>query len=116
MQHLPFKFNLGDSCLNKEQQDQLLNLIYEHKEVFSLHDEDVGFCDKLAYTIVTMTDKPVYLLYWTIPKQLQVEVRKCLDTWLKQGIICPSKAHMLPKLLLLGKRLVRFDSALIVIS
>ena len=48
VQHLPFKFNLGDAPFNKEQQDQLLNLIYDHKEVFSLHNEDLGFCDKLA--------------------------------------------------------------------
>ena len=60
VQHLPFKFNLGDAPFNKEQQDWLLNLIYDHKEVFSLHNEDLGFCDKLAHTITTTTDKPVY--------------------------------------------------------
>ena len=80
VQWLPFKFNLGDAPFNKEQQDQLLNLIYDHKEVFSLHNEDLGFCDKLAHTITTTTDKPVYLPHRTIPKQLQGEVSKCLDT------------------------------------
>ena len=88
MQWLPFQFNLGDVAFNKEQQDQLLNLIYDHKEVFSLHNEDVGFCDKLAHTSKTTTDRPVYLPHRTIPKQLQGEVRKCLITWLRQGIIC----------------------------
>ena len=67
VQQLPFKFNLGDAPLNKEQQDQLLNLIHSNKEVFSLHDEDLGFCDKLAHTIVTTTNKPVYLPHRTIP-------------------------------------------------
>ena len=33
---LPFKFK----PFSKEQQDCLLNLIYDHKKVFSLHDED----------------------------------------------------------------------------
>ena len=66
---LPFKFNLGDVPLNKEQKDWLLNLIYENNEVFSLHDEDLWFFDKLAHTIAT-TDKPVYLPHRTIPKQL----------------------------------------------
>ena len=37
-----------------------------------------------------MTTKPVYLPHRMIPVQLQTEVRKCLDTWLRQGIICPS--------------------------
>ena len=76
VQQLPFKFNLGDVPFNKKQKDQLLNLIYDHKEVFSLHNKDPGFCDKLAHTIMTTTDKPVYLPHRTIDKQLQGEVRK----------------------------------------
>ena len=59
VQQLPLTFNLGDTPLSKEQQDWFLNLIYERKEVFSLHDEDLGFCNKLAHTIVTTTDNPV---------------------------------------------------------
>ena len=37
---LAFKFNLGDAPFNKEQKDHLLNLIYDHKKVFPLNDED----------------------------------------------------------------------------
>ena len=70
VQWLPFKFNLGDVPLNKKQQDSLLNLVYDQKEVFSLHNEDLMLCDKLAHTITT-THKPVYLPHRTIPKQLQ---------------------------------------------
>ena len=91
VEKLPFKFNLGDTPFSKEQQDCLLNLIYDHQKVFSLHDEDLGFCNKLAHSIPTMTDKPVYLLHRTIPRQLQSEVQKCLETWLRQVIIRPSK-------------------------
>ena len=70
---LPFKFNLGDASFNKEQKDHL-NLIYDHKKVFSLHNEDLGFCNKLAHSIPTTTDKPVYLPHRTILRQLQGEV------------------------------------------
>ena len=101
---LPFKFNLGDAPFDKEQQDRLLNLIYDYKEVFSLHDEDLGFCDKLAHTITTTSDKPVYLPHRTIPKQLQGEVRKCLDTWLRQGIICPSKSPYASQVVIVRKK------------
>ena len=103
MQWLPFKFNLGDALFNKEQQDWLHNLIYDHKGVFSLHSEDLGFCDKLAHTI-TRTSKPVYLPHRTIPKQLQGEVRKCLDTWLRQGIICPSKSPYASQVVIVRKK------------
>ena len=84
---LPFKLNLGDVPLEKGHQARFINLIYSNQEVFSLHDEDPGYCDKLTLTIPTSTDKPVYLLHRTIPRQLQGEVCKCLNTWLHQGII-----------------------------
>ena len=63
---LPFKFNLGDAPFSKEQQDWLLNLIYDHQKVFLLHNEDLCFFNKLAHSILTMTDKLVFLPHRTI--------------------------------------------------
>ena len=74
VEHLPFKLNLGDNQLDKEHQARFINLIYSNQE------EDLGYCDKLAHTIPTSTDKPVYLPHRTIPKQPQGEVCKCLNT------------------------------------
>ena len=72
--------------MSKVQQIQFSELIYDNQSVFSLCDEDLGLCDYL-HTIPSTTDKPVYLPHHTIPVQLQAEVCKSLDTWLKQGII-----------------------------
>ena len=58
---LPFKFNLGDALFSEEQQDHLLNLVYNHQKVFSLYDEDLGFCDKLAHSLLMTANRPVYL-------------------------------------------------------
>ena len=83
VKRLPFKLNLGDEAnLTCVQQSWFIDLIYHHPEVFSLHDEDLGFCDWIRHMIPTTTDKPVYLAHCTIPPQLQGEVQKCLDTWL----------------------------------
>ena len=83
VKRLPFKLNLGDEAnLTCVQQSQFIDLIYDHPEVFSLHDEDLRFCDWIRHTIPMTTDKPVYLAHRTIPPQLQGEVQKCLDTWL----------------------------------
>ena len=79
VEHLPFKLNLGDVLLDKEHQAKFINLIYSNQEVFSLHDEDLGYCDKLTHTIPIRNDKPVYLQHRTIPRQLQGEVCKCLN-------------------------------------
>ena len=75
--------------MSKAQQVRFLELIYDNQAVFSLCNEDLGLCDHLKHTIPTTTDKPVYLPHHAIPVQLQAEVHKCLDAWLRQGIICP---------------------------
>ena len=88
---LPFKLNMGTTVeMTHEQLSQFINIIYDHPEVFSLHDEDLGFCNKMKHTILTTSERPVYLLHCTIPPQLLGEVHKCWDTWLRQGIIRPS--------------------------
>ena len=76
--------------MNELQQKRFLELIYDNQGVFSLCDEDLGLCDRLKHTIPKTMDKPIYLPHRMIPVQLQAEVGKCLDTWLKQGIIQPS--------------------------
>ena len=75
---LPFRLNLGEEAkLTRVQQSRFIDLIYDHPEVFSLHDEDLRFCDQIRHMILTTTDKPVYLVHHTIPPQLQGEVQKC---------------------------------------
>ena len=79
LERLPFELNIGDAPLTHKQQAHLIDVIYDHMEVFLLFDGDLGFCDVLKHSIPTTTDKPVYLPHWQIPVQLQSEVRKCLD-------------------------------------
>ena len=79
-------------------------MIYENQSVFSLYDGDLGFCDRLKHSIPTTTDKPVYLPHRQIPIQLQSEVRKCLDAWLKAGIIRPSKSPYASQVVIVWKK------------
>ena len=104
VEYLPFQFNLKDAPFTKEQQDQLLNLLYDNQQVFSLHNEDLGFCDKLAHTILTMAGRPVYLYHRTILWQLQGEMQDCLDTWLRQGIIQPSRSPYASQVVIVQKK------------
>ena len=104
VERLPFKLNLGDVPLEKEHQAIFINLIYSKQDIFSLHDEDLGYCDRLTHTILTSTDKPVYLLHRTIPRQLQGEVHKCLNTWVCQGIIRPSNSPYASQVVIVWKK------------
>ena len=104
LERLPFELNIGDAPLTRDQQARLIDVIYSHTEVFSLFDGDLGFCDILKHSIPTTTDKPVYLPHRQIPVQLQSEVRKCLDNWLKQGIIRPSKSPYASQVVIVRKK------------
>ena len=82
VQCLPFKLNLGDEPnMTHVQQGQFIGFIYDHPDVFSLHDEDLRLCDWIRHTIPMTEDRLVYLPHCTIPPHLQGEVHKCLDTW-----------------------------------
>ena len=87
-----------------EQQACLIDIIYDHTDVFLLFDGDLGFCDALKHSTPTTTDKPIYLPHQQIPVQLQSEVRKCLDNWLKQGIIRPSKSPYALQVVIIRKK------------
>ena len=104
LERFPFELNIGDAPLRRNQQARLIDVIYNHMEVFSLFDGDLGFCDVLKHSIPTTTDKPVYLPHQQIPVQLQSEVRKCLNNWLKQGIIRPSKSPYASQVVIVRKK------------
>ena len=105
VERLPFKLNLGDVHLEKEHQARFIDLIYSNQEVFSLHDEDLGYCNKLTHTIPTSTDKPVYLPHRTIPRQLQGEVHvNALTPGFAKGSFDPPTVPMPPKLYLSERR------------
>ena len=104
LDRLPFTINIGEAPLSREQQIRFIDLIYNYKEVFFLYDGDLGFCDALKHSIPTTTDKPVYLPHQQIPVQLQQEVRKCLESWLKQGIIGQSKSPYASQVVIVPKK------------
>ena len=104
LERLTFTINIREAPLSREQQSRFIDLIYDYKEVFSLYDGDLGFCDALKHSIPTTTDKPVYLPHRQIPVQLQQEVRKCLESWLKQGIIRPSKSLYASQVVIVRKK------------
>ena len=102
---LPFQLNIRkEANFMQEQQSYFINLVYDNKKVFSLHDKDLGYCDLIKHMILTMTGKPVYLPHCTIHRQLKGEGHKCLDTWLCQGIIRPSKSPYASQVVIVCKK------------
>ena len=104
LERLPFTLNVGEAPLTIDQQKRFIKLVYDNQEVFSLYDGDLGYCEKIKHSIPTTTEKPVYLPHRQIPIQLQSEVRKCLEAWLKAGIIRPSKSPYASQVVIVRKK------------
>ena len=83
--------------MTHEQQSQFISLIYDHPEVFSLHDEDLGFCVKVKHTIAMTLDRPVYLLHHTIPPQLLGEVSSVFGYLVEAGNVDHLRDLMHPR-------------------
>ena len=52
--------NLDNSCLNKEEKKEVMDLLYRYKEAFSLRD-DIGTCPNIEVEI-NVKDKSPFLL------------------------------------------------------
>ena len=104
LERLPFTINIGKVPLTLEQQKWFIRLIYENQAVFSLYDGDLGYCDRLKHSIPTTTERLVYLPHCQILIQLQSEVRKCLNAWLKARIIRPSKSPYASQVVIARKK------------
>ena len=94
----PFKLNLGeDGNMTHIQQGWFIDLIYDHPEVFSLHNEDLGFCNWIKHTILMTMDRPVYLAQCIIPHNYK---GKCVNVWTpscNRELLGYHKVHMHPR-------------------
>ena len=52
--------DLSNSCLHKEERDEVMDMLHKYKEAFSLRDE-IGTCPNIEVKI-NVTDKSPFLL------------------------------------------------------
>ena len=97
--------DLGDlSEFTQEQKDRLMQIIRDNKTIFSKNDEDIGCTNMIEHDIITTDEIPIKQPDRRIPPQLQPEVRKHLQKWLKQGIIRESTSPYGQQLVIVKKK------------
>ena len=72
--------DLKDSCLDKEERKQVMEMLYKYKDVFSLRDE-IGTCPNIEVNIEVTDNSPFFIR----PYHVTVEDRAVSDkemTWL----------------------------------
>ena len=52
--------NLKDSCLDEKERKQVLKMLYEYKDVFSLRDE-IGMCPNIQVNIEVTDNSPFFI-------------------------------------------------------
>ncbi|RXN32232.1 sodium potassium calcium exchanger 4-like protein [Labeo rohita] len=67
------------SHLNKEQQEQVKELLYEESAAFARDDDDIGCIPSLQMAITLKDDIPVQRTYASVPKPLYQEVKEYIQ-------------------------------------
>ena len=52
--------NLKDSCINEQKRKQVMEMLYEYKDVFSLRDE-IGTCPNIEVNIEVTDSLPFFI-------------------------------------------------------
>ena len=91
--------NLKDSCLNEKERKQVMEMLYEYKDVFSLRDE-IGMCPNIEVNIEVTDNLPFFIQPYHVKEEdravLDKEMRRlCYLGILKEGFSAYSSPVML---------------------
>ena len=91
--------HLKDSCLNERERKQVMEMLYEYKDVFSLRDE-VGMCPNIEVNIEVTDNLPFFIWPYHVKEEdravLDKEIRSlCYLGILKEGFSAYSSPLML---------------------
>ena len=91
--------NLKDSCLDEKERKQVMEMLYEYKDVFRLRDE-IGMCQNIEVNIEVMDNSPFFIWPYHVKKEdravLDKEMRRlCYLGILKEGFSAYSSPVML---------------------
>ena len=92
--------NLKDSCLDEQERKQVMNMLYEYKDVFSLRDE-IGMCPNIEVNIEVTDNLPFFIRPYHVKEEdravLDKEMRRlCYLGILKEGF----SAYLSPVMLI----------------
>ena len=96
--------NLKDSCLDEKERKQVMKMLYEYKDVFSLRDE-IGMCPNIEVNIEVMDNLPSFIR----PCHVKEEDRAVLDKEMRRlcylGILKEGFSAYLSPVMLISQKL-----------
>ena len=80
--------NLKDSCLDEKEREQVMKMLYEYKDVFSLRDE-IGTCPNIEVNIEVTDNFPFFIRPYHVKKEdravLDKEMRRLCYLGITEG-------------------------------
>uniref|UniRef100_A0A672FZX6 Gypsy retrotransposon integrase-like protein 1 n=1 Tax=Salarias fasciatus TaxID=181472 RepID=A0A672FZX6_SALFA len=86
-----------------EQQVELSELLRKYEDVFAVHDEDLGFTDRVKHEIPVVDETPVSQPYRRIPPNQYQEVREHISELLRKEVIQESSSSYASPIVLVRK-------------
>ena len=91
--------NLRDSCLTEQERKQVMEMLYEYKDIFSLRDE-IGMCPNIEVNIEVTDNSPFFIRPYSVKEEdrnvLDKEMKRlCYLGILKEGFSAYSSPVML---------------------
>ena len=103
--------NLRTSCLNKEEQKKVMDMLYKYKEAFSLRDE-IGTCPNIEVEIEVTDKSPFFIRPYHVREEDKTIIDKEMKTLCYMGILkegfsaYPSLVMLISRKLTKDKRVV----------
>lgn len=92
------------SHLPRDQQHQVRDLLFRHKDVFAADEDDLGLTSTVRHSIPTLDDQPVRQPYRRIPPNQLEEVKQHIRQLLNRGIVRESTSPYASQMVLVRKK------------
>ena len=96
--------NLKGSCLNKQERKQVMEMLYEYKDVCSLRDE-IGTCPNIEVNIEVTDNSPFFIQPYHVKEEDRVVLDKEMRRLCYLGILKEGFSAYLSPVMLISKKL-----------
>ena len=78
-------FQYGD--LSTEQMKEVQEMLLEFRDCFAMDEDQLGLCTRITHDIKTLTEDPVVSQPYRVPKALEPEVKRIIQTMMDKKLI-----------------------------
>ena len=94
--------DLSHTCLTENQQDALLSILQQYRDVFALSPDELGRTDVIKYIIDIRDSPPIRVCPYRVPEIKKATVDEHINEMLQRGIICESTSPWSAPVVLVG--------------